>query len=424
MIIDLRHLNLAADTFVKDKQEVIDIDLEGELPQTKTELESLIREESYPYSNGDKIEFLPLPGLNSPQELSSSLKAVEAVAKTGKFTSGPYVNLLEKELESFYKVSTCVATSSGTDALMIALKAVGVGVGDEVIIPPNSFAATENAVFAVGAKPVFVNIDFSYNLDVSEIKLALTSKTKAIIPVCLYGSARNIEEICDFGKANNLPVIVDAAQCFGIGSLADMAEIVCLSFNPFKNLGAFGKSGALLTHHQEYAHQARQFSYHGFREGEKNVKSMDWGFNSRMDNLQAAVLLAKLEYFSRNALKRCYLAHKYLRGLDLLQNRNKIKLPLETRDNTWHLFPIWLEEGEVSDMISYAKSKNVELDIYYPSLGHEYQTQYAASFSPTGYSLQQSEHIHGKLIHLPLYNHMSLEQQDKIISVVRAYFKL
>lgn len=304
---------------------------------------------------------------------------------------------------------------------MIALKSVGVGVGDEVIVPPNSFAATENAVFAVGAKPVFVNIDSSNNIAIASLQHAVTSKTKAILPVCLYGSSRNIPEIYAFGKKNNLPVVLDAAQCFGIFNLTKFADIICLSFNPYKNIGSFGKSGAIIVSNPKYSSRARLYSYHGFKANEKNVKEIDWGYNSRMDNMQAATLIAKIPFFTMNAFKRCFLAHRYLSKLAPLENDGLIRLPIEKIYNTWHLFPVVCHNVIRNDIIDYAAKHNIEFDIYYPLLAHEYESDYAFKYIDKE-QLKPTVEIHSNTFHIPLHNQISISEQDKVISIIFKFF--
>ena len=376
--------------------------------------------DEHEYNGSGEISFLPLSRLNSRQERQECRDIISDVIESGLFTSGPYIGKIEESLRSFYCAHTFIATSSGTDALKIALKSVGVGSGDEVIFPLNSFAATENAVMAVGAVPVFANIDSSFNMLPEEVVRLKTSKTKAVLPVCLYGSCRYIDVIHRIAREADISIIVDAAQCFGIRSLIDCCDLLILSFNPFKNIASFGKSGAMLTQSPELALIARQYSYHGFAEGKKNIKAQDWGFNSRMDNMQAATLSVKLEHFENNTKKRCLLAARYhLRLADL---SNKIMLPPEKNQNTWHLFPIVIRQGERDSLFSFARERRIELDIYYPALSHRGQHPLAKHY-PTPEQFSSSEIIHSALFHLPLHNHMSLQEQNRVIEVLYDYFK-
>jgi len=391
------------------------------LPSTQQEIEDIIANDSIPKADS-KVSFLPLHRLNSKKEKEICLAIIREVIESGNFTSGPYVEKIELLLCNMFSAKTCIATSSGTDALKIALKSIGVSHDDEVIIPPNSFAATENAIFAVGASPVYANIDKSFNLDPNDIYRCITHKTKAIMPVCLYGSAKNMQKIYRTAMENGLRTIVDAAQCFGIPEIINYADLIAFSFNPFKNIGTFGKSGALLTRSEKIGNIARKYSYHGFFEGKKNYKALDWGFNSRMDNMQAAVLFKKLEFFELNALKRCYLAHRYIKILAPLMEAGEIVLPVEKLANSWHLFPALISQCHVEKLMDFAKKRNIEFEKYYPLLSHENITPYSSSYLDKD-KLATSSEIHKKLIHIPLHNHMTLNEQDQIIEVLYEYFK-
>ncbi|ATZ12563.1 DegT/DnrJ/EryC1/StrS family aminotransferase [Erwinia amylovora] len=376
--------------------------------------------DEHEYDESGHIAFLPLSRLNSRLERQECRDIISSVIESGCFTSGPYNAKVEETLSTYYGAHACIATSSGTDALIIALKSLGVSRGDEVIVPLNSFAATENAVMAVGAIPVFANIDASFNMLADEVVRLRTSRTKAVLPVCLYGSCRYIDVIYRIAREANIQVIVDAAQCFGIWSLMNYCDLLTLSFNPFKNIGSYGKSGAVLTQSPEHARMARQYSYHGFAQDKKNIKAQDWGLNSRMDNMQAATLSVKLRHFENNAKKRCLLAARYYLLLEVLSH--KITLPPEKYQNTWHLFPVLIRQGERDSLFAFAREKGVELDIYYPVLSHCGEHPLA-----TGYSCPEqfnsSEIIHSALFHLPLHNHMSLQEQNSIVGVLHDYFK-
>ncbi|MCX3311633.1 aminotransferase class V-fold PLP-dependent enzyme [Pantoea vagans] len=367
-----------------------------------------------------QVSFLPLSRLNNASERKDCLEIIGEVISSGCFTSGPYIGQVENKLKELYEAHTCVATASGTDAIKIALKSVGVGPGDEVILPLNSFAATENAVLAIGATPVFANIDRSYNINPSEIDRVRNKQTKAILPVCLYGSNKNMREVYLKSREADIPVVIDAAQCFGIKSVMDYCDVMALSFNPFKNIGSFGKSGAIITRSPALAQLARQYSYHGFAEGKKNIKSQDWGLNSRMDNLQAATLSVKLGHFEINSAKRCLLAARY--HLLLKDLSAHVDLPSELIENTWHLYPVYLQNGNRDELISFAQENGVEFDIYYPVLSHSGVHDLARKY-PDKSQFRPSEQVHAALIHIPLHNHMSFREQDRVSEVLHAFFR-
>lgn len=414
---DVTSINQELRSLFESKEAIIHLD-QSELRYS--DVVKLIKSESE-FIEGKHISFLPLERLNSSKERNECLKAISTVIATGYFTSGAFIEQLELALKDFYNAHTCIATSSGTNALKIGLKAVGVEAGDEVILPVNSFAATENAIFSIGAVPRFANIDASYNISSSEIERITTSRTKAVVPVGLYGSVRNIKEVFHEARKRDLKIVIDAAQCFGITELIKYGDLIALSFNPFKNIGSYGKSGALLTSCESASSLARQYSYHGFEQNRKNIKIQNWGFNSRMDNMQAAIILTKLRLFERNATKRSFLAMRYFKKMkDLDQAR--LELPLERVKNTWHLFPILIKKGSRDALISFAKDQGVELDIYYPILSHRYCSPYAINYSKKG-QFEISERIHKNLVHIPLHNHMSLEEQDRTIEVINAFLK-
>lgn len=392
---------------------------EVELKNTHPDIYGLIDSENE-YEDSSIVPFLPLHRLNSICERQQCLDIISEVIETGLFTSGHFIGQIENKLREFYDAQTCVATSSGTDALKIALKAVGVNAGDEVILPVNSFAATENAIMAIGATPVFANIDASYNMIPGEVERLRNVRTKAVIPVCLYGSTRNISAVFIKARQAEIPVILDAAQCFGIKSVMNFCDILALSFNPFKNIGTFGKSGSLLTRSSELARISRQYSYHGFAEGKKNIKAQCWGLNSRMDNIQAATLSVKLNHFGVNSTKRCLLAARY--NMLLKDLSCEIHLPIEQIENTWHLYPLSLRNLSRNELISYAKKRKVELDIYYPVLSHCGDHKLASSY-PAKMQFRPSEDIHSSLVHIPLHNHMSFDEQNKVVEVLHDFFR-
>ena len=224
--------------------------------------------------------------------------AVSATLESGHFILGPAVSTFEQSVASYLGVEQAIGLASGTDALVLALRALNIGPGDEVIVPAYTFFATAGTVMSVGAKPVFVDIDpASYEIDVTQIKDRITPRTKAIIPVHLYGHPAEMDPILEIAKGHNLKVIEDNAQGFGAeykgkktGSLGDIA---CLSFFPTKNLGAYGDGGMVVTNDPALAERMRRLRTHGWK---KKYYSEEVGYNSRLDALQAAILQAKLPH--------------------------------------------------------------------------------------------------------------------------------
>lgn len=379
----------------------------------------LINQETNNNSSNSVIPFLPIDRLNSRYELQDAKDAFEKLIETGSFTSGVFVDEFEKEIRDFYQAEFCVATNSGTDALVIALLACGVGFGDEVILPANSFSATENAVFMVGAKPIYVDVDQWFNLDPDAAEQAITLRTKAIIPVCLYGKLPQLQKIKDIAELYHLYIITDAAQCFGIEETVRFSNIAVFSFNPYKNFGVFGKGGALITNDEQLGRKSRNFSYHGFEAGKKNVKIRDFGLNSRLDNLQAAIALAKAPYFVTNMLKRSYLAYKYCALLRDAQQSERLIIPDFSPQNTWHLYPVFARSAKQSDKLIRTMKDlyNIELNRYYPILSYQQKTAFNAVHYGD-YHLENTELLHQRLFHLPIHNHMSIQELNKIVESI------
>ncbi|PEL59906.1 DegT/DnrJ/EryC1/StrS aminotransferase family protein [Bacillus wiedmannii] len=386
--------------------------------ENKLKIDIDIEKDIFNYSrkNIQKIEFMPVNRLISQDEVEKIIGVLKDILPTGQFTSGPFSKKLEEVIGSYLNKKFVIATSSGTDALMVSLLSIGIQPGDEVIMPANSFAATENAVLAVGAKPIFVDIgQQSYCIDPSKIEEAITKKTKCILPVHLYGKQCEMKKIREIADLYQLTVIEDACQAIGSSNLGEYGDIIVLSFNPYKNFGVCGKAGAIVTNNETLAIRCNQYSYHGFEIDKKNKKVLDFGFNSKIDNLQAAIGLERIKYLSYNNLKRAYLAQRYIRDLKELEDRELIKLPMMTEDNVWHLFPIRVENGRRDEL----KNKlyqmyNIETDIYYPVLSHKQNTKWIKE-NDLQNNILNTEQVHKGILHLPLHPNMMLEEQNFVL---------
>jgi len=390
---------------------------------SKKNLEEIVSRDSE-YVTNKTVEFLPLNRLNSQNEKKEISKAIENVIESGQYTSGPNTLILEDTISSIYgKNYSCVGVASGTAALEISLRAMNIENGDEVILPVNSFAATENAVMSVGAIPVFANIDESFNISPNEIQKLRTKKTKAVIPVCLYGSITNLAEVYLASKKFDLKVVVDAAQCFGIKEITSFADIIALSFNPFKNLGASGKAGAIVFGKDKLLkRKLREISYHGFDPEIKNMKSRDWGYNLKIDNIQSSVVVAKMPFFRINAIKRAYFAQKYIHFLSEIDS-DIFDMPLFSNQHTWHLFPLLVKKGLRDKFIDFMKNNGIGTDIFYPILSCNYNTQLADRASKHN-NFKKSVELHDLLVNLPIYNHFSLEEQSKVFSAMSDFISM
>lgn len=238
---------------------------------------------------------------------------IQKVLAHGKYILGPEVEELEERLAAYTGAKYCITVANGTDALQIAQMALGVGPGDEVIVPGFSYIATAETVALLGAKPIYIDIDpKTYNMDPTKLEAAITTRTKAIIPVSLYGQCADFDAINAIAKKHNLSVIEDGAQSFG-GSYkgrksCNLSEIGCTSFFPTKPLGCYGDGGAIFTSDDELARVLRQIARHGQNKRYHHIRV---GVNSRLDTLQAAILLAKLDLFPQEVDSRQLIANRY-----------------------------------------------------------------------------------------------------------------
>ncbi|MFM7716185.1 MAG: DegT/DnrJ/EryC1/StrS family aminotransferase, partial [Microcystis sp.] len=291
--------------------------------------------------------------------------AVLEILRSGRYIGGEAVSELERQFALYHGVSDCVACNSGTDALYLALRSLGIQAGDEVITSTFSFIATAEAINLVGAVPVFVDIDINtFNLDVALLEKALTRQTKAIIPVHLFGQSVNMSEVVNFARSHNLFVIEDCAQATGaewhgqkVGSIGDIG---CFSFFPTKNLGGCGDGGAITTNKPELAAQIRMIKEHGSK-----VRYLHEviGVNSRLDAIQAVILQIKLKYLDFWNNQRIEIAQRYR---ELLQPLPNITLPtaLAGGKHVWNQYTILTENR---DQIRAAlQEKDVLSMVYYP----------------------------------------------------------
>ncbi len=292
---------------------------------------------------------------------------MQRVLEHGQFIMGPEIKEMEQKLAEMVGVKHCISCSSGTTALQLALMAVGVGPGDEVITTPFSFFATAEVIYLLGARPVYVDINpDTYNIDPNLIEAAITDNTKAIIPVSLYGQCADMDEINTIAAKRNIAVIEDGAQSLG-GSYkgkpsCGLSTIGCSSFFPSKPLGCYGDGGACFTNDDELAQRLRMFSNHG-QNGRYNHEAI--GINGRMDTLQAAVILAKLPLFKQEIADRQQVAAWYAKAFD---GRVKSQLVEEHNLNAWAQYTIEVAVGDKGrDAVREAlAAKGIPTAVHYP----------------------------------------------------------
>jgi dTDP-4-amino-4,6-dideoxygalactose transaminase len=341
--------------------------------------------------------------------------AIEQVLASQQFILGREGVALETEIAGACGVAHGIGVASGTDALILALRACGVSAGDEVIIPPFTFVATASAVSAIGARPVFADIrPDTYNLDPSDLPRRVTKKTKAIIPVHLYGLSADMDPILDFAHTNDLRVIEDNAQSLGAtykgrltGSLSDVA---CISFYPTKNLGAYGDAGMIVTNSGETAARMRTLRNHG--QSAKYVSS-EPGWNSRLDEIQAAILRVKLRHLPEWQRARQSNSEAYAK---LLLGVPGIAPPFvpENYRHAFHQYTIRVEQRDA--LQKFLAERNIGSAVYYPVPLH-LQPLYGSLGHKAG-DFPHAEHAANEVISLPMYPELQADQIARVAESV------
>jgi UDP-2-acetamido-2-deoxy-ribo-hexuluronate aminotransferase len=341
-------------------------------------------------------------------------QAIQEVLSSGCFIMGPQVKILENALAAFVGVKHCIAVSSGTDSLQIALMALGIGPGDEVITVPFTWISSTEVIALVGATPVFVDIDpETYNIDATQIEAAITPKTKAILPVNLFGQMADYDAINAIAARNGIPVIEDAAQSLGATQKGRQSGSVTLigstSFFPAKPLGCYGDGGALFTNDDTLASKMRAIRMHG---GEQRHHHPYLGMNGRLDTLQAAILLAKFPHFPDEIEARQRIGARYSECLEEFCAPPKVQ-----SDNThvWAQYTIRAEDREA--LAKELKAQGIPSAIYYPKCIHEQPV-----FAYLGYtkgSFPHAEKAAREVISLPMHPWLTDEEQDRIVEVVK-----
>lgn len=342
-------------------------------------------------------------------------QAIGDVLKSGMFINGPATKEFETNVGSYLGVKHAIGVNSGTDALVLGLRAMDIGPGDEVICPSFTFYATAESVSIVGAKPVFADIEeATFNLDPKDVEARITDKTKAIIPVHLFGQAANMDAIQTLAEKHGLKVLEDVAQAFGsdfkgkkVGSLGHMGAF---SFFPSKNLGAFGDGGLVTTDDDALADQARMLRAHGSK---KKYHNELVGYNSRLDSVQAAILNIKLESIDEANAGRRQAARRYA---EVLGDVKGVTVPATTDYSThvFHQYTIRVEGNRRDDLQAKLKDEGISTMIYYPIPCHQlkvYEGQYG--------SLPKTEKAAAEVISLPIWPDITSEIQLKVGEGIR-----
>ena len=364
-----------------------------------------------------KVPFLDLK--SGYLEIQSELDEVLInFCKSGQYIGGLKLQNFEENFAIFVEAASCVGLANGLDAIKVSLTALGIGDGDEVIVPAHTFIATWLAVTSCGATPVPVDCDpLSYSIDFKKINQAITKKTKAIIPVHLYGQPVDLDPIIELAKLNNLFVIEDAAQAHGAfyksKRIGGHSDVVAWSFYPGKNLGAFGDGGAITTNNSDLSEKIRVLSNYGAKKKYVHDKI---GINSRLDPMQAIILDIKLKHLDNWNNRRRKIAKKYLtelKGLGLI-------LPdhFSLSEGAWHLFPVRTNRRD--ELLAELTKKDIDAIIHYPIPPHN-QKSYSKDFNH--YKLPVAEEVASQLLSLPIGPHLEMDAVDFVIDTIKIFLK-
>lgn len=354
------------------------------------------------------------------QEQTASIRseldeAINRVIDTGNFILGDEVALFEQDCAEHIGVKHVVGLNSGTDALVIALRALGIGEGDEVITTPFTFFATAEAICLVGATPVFADIEEeSFNIDVSEVEKLINQQTKAIMPVHLYGriagSQKGKPDMSDLKKvANGIPIIEDACQAFGAGSprAGALGDIGCFSFYPTKNLSAFGDGGLLTTNDEHVAIKSKMLRQHGEKSRYNNELL---GYNSRLDAIQAAILRVKLKYIDKWNMQRRAAAETYN---NLLNDYEQIIAPEIVCGHIFHQYTIRVPGLNRDELKEKMYQKGVISMVYYPIPANKLPV-----FGDRFPDCPVSEKLANEVLSLPIWPEIKPEQQKRVVEIL------
>jgi UDP-2-acetamido-2-deoxy-ribo-hexuluronate aminotransferase len=345
-------------------------------------------------------------------------EAIRSVLVSTAFIKGPDVQLFEKELQKFMGINHVVSCANGTDALYLALKVLDLKPGDEVITTNFTFIATVEVVAALGLKPVIVDPEpGNFNISVEAIRKAITRKTKAIVPVHLFGQCADMESIMDIAKKNDLFVVEDAAQATGADYVfkdgttkkaGTIGHIGTTSFFPSKNLGCYGDGGALYTNDETFARKLRSIANHGMKE---RYHYDDIGVNSRLDTIQAAILRVKLKYLTQFNKARTMVANRYDDAFSICDS---ISIPerVNYSSHIFHQYTIKVKNGERDELKNFLKTKNIPSMVYYPGPLHMQKAYGFLGYKEDGFPVTSM--LCREVLSLPIHPDMENEQIDYI----------
>ena len=359
--------------------------------------------------------FFSNPYLQYLERKKDIAKSLEIFFKKGNYILGSEVTNFEKSFANYCQTKYGVGVNSGTDAILLALKSLDIGIGDEVITTSHTAIATVAAIISSGAKPVLVDINpESYNMDKLSLVEAITNKTKAIVLVHIYGNPADIIEISNIGKQNNIPIIEDCAQATGaifnnkrVGSFGLLS---CFSFYPTKNLGALGDGGMVVTSNSRLAKKVERIRQYGWNK-KRDIKYV--GINSRLDEIHATILKTKLKYLDADNDKRISIANYYNKNL----NFNRFKLPEKNilSKHVYHLYVIQVKNRK--NIMNELLKKNIITEIHYKKAAH-HEKKYAEKCKISKSRLKNTDKIVKKILSLPIYPQLKLKEVKYICDTI------
>ncbi|NND98754.1 MAG: DegT/DnrJ/EryC1/StrS family aminotransferase [Pirellulaceae bacterium] len=373
----------------------------------------------------NKVPLLDINRDNQPHR-DEFVEALTAVVDSGRFLFGPDVTELECEVAGHSQVENAVGCASGSDALLLALMALNVGPGDEVIVPSFTFFASVSCIVRLGATPVFVDIQpDTFNVNPDRIAEAITERTKAIIPVHLFGQCCEIDRICQIAGDHDVPVVEDAAQAIGAAYHSRPAGswgiIGCFSFYPTKNLGGMGDGGMMTSYDAAMADRLRLFAGHGMR---PRYYHQVVGINSRLDTFQAAVLRVKLRHLSQSVENRAAIAARYNRllGEANLVDSGKLTLPVQDPNafHVWNQYAIRVADGRRDQLRSHLAERGVGSEIYYPVPMH--QQECFANLPVDRSQLAETERACGEVLNLPIFPSLTEAEQLQVVDTIAGFY--
>ena len=342
-------------------------------------------------------------------------KAIDQVLEKQHFILGPEVKALEQEIAQYCECKYAVGVASGTDALILGLKACGIGPGDEVIVPSFTFIATADAVSALGATPVFADIEAdTFNLDPSQVESLLTARTRAIVPVHLYGQIADMGPLLQLAHAHNLKVVEDTAQALGATykgkRAASFGDVGCISFFPSKNLGGYGDGGMVVTDSEEIYRHLLSLRSHG---STRKYFSLEQGWNSRLDELQAAILRVKLRHLEQWCEQRREVADRYDRMLSRVPG---VVVPArnESGEHVFHQYTIRVPQRDVIQKT--LAEQGVSTMVYYPVPIHLQPIYSALGYRPG--SLPSTEAACHEVLSLPMFPELTEQQMEYVVDML------